>query len=153
LAALLQDSWVLDLLPSPRQLFVANTASLCRVRAARLKIALALYRAEQGKPAAALTDLVPRYLPQLPPDPFSGRPFGYRLSETNQQVAWPDARGIPEAVTIPLGQGVLWSVGPDLVDQGGTKQGVHLSLAKQQGVDLIFLVPSWPDAAKKAGGS
>jgi hypothetical protein len=148
LAALLRDSWLLNLLPRPERYFLSNAASLCHVRAARLQFALALYHAEQGKPAAALTDLVPRYLPQLPFDPFSGRSFGYRTSG-GEQLVWPDARGILEQVTIPAGQGLLWSVGPDLVDQGGTKQGVHIPLEKQHGVDLIYPVPSWPEPPKK----
>jgi hypothetical protein len=151
LAALLQDSWLLSLLPHSQSLFLSNTASLCRVRAARLKFALALYHAEQGKPAAALTDLVPRYLPVLPLDPFSGRAFGYRRSG-GEILVWPDARGVPEPVSIPPGRAVLWSVGPDLVDQGGTKQGENTPLDKQKGVDLIYLVPSWPDPAKKPDG-
>jgi hypothetical protein len=150
LAALLRDSWLINLLPHPEGLFLSNAASLCRVRAARLQFALALYHAEQGKPAAALTNLVPRYLPQLPLDPFSGQAFGYRTSG-GEMLFWPDARGIPEPVTIPPGQALLWSVGPDLVDQGGTKQGEHMALEKQQGVDLIYLVPSWPVQTKKPG--
>jgi hypothetical protein len=148
LAALLQDSWLLSLLPRSQELFLSNTASLCQVRAARLKFALALYHAEQGKPAASLTDLVPRYLPLLPLDPFNGRSFGYRKS-VGEILVWPDTRGIPESVSIPPGRGVLWSVGPDLVDQGGTKQAVNKPLEKQLGGDLIYLVPAWPDPAKK----
>jgi ABC-type transport system involved in multi-copper enzyme maturation permease subunit len=49
-------------------------------RATRLVVALHLYRAETGRPAASLEDLVPKYLPAVPDNPLNGRPFRYRVS-------------------------------------------------------------------------
>ncbi|HEY8504448.1 MAG TPA: hypothetical protein VIL46_07675, partial [Gemmataceae bacterium] len=50
-------------------------------RAALLEVALRLYQAETGKPAESLEQLVPKYLPEIPTDPYSGHPFRYRLSQ------------------------------------------------------------------------
>lgn len=49
-------------------------------RMARVVVALRLYRAETGRTASSLTDLVPAYLPEVPADPFSGGPIQYRVS-------------------------------------------------------------------------
>ncbi|MDZ4819230.1 MAG: hypothetical protein SGJ20_09685 [Planctomycetota bacterium] len=45
----------------------------------RLALALAWYKAEIGKYPAALTDLVPKFLPAIPVDDFHGHPFSYQL--------------------------------------------------------------------------
>ena len=47
---------------------------------ARLLAALRLYDLERGAPAPDLAALVPTYLPAVPDDPYTGRPFGYRVS-------------------------------------------------------------------------
>src|SRR5207253_839300 len=106
---LLADSRILLRLfafwPRPKP---ANVASaLCRVRAARLKLALALYQAREGKPATSLEDLVPRYLEELPLDPFSGGPFQYRIS-AGQPIEWRhDGAADPaQSTVIPAGQGI-----------------------------------------------
>jgi hypothetical protein len=44
-------------------------------------LAARLYCLESGKPLRDLSELVPNYLPTLPEDPYTGRTFGYRLSE------------------------------------------------------------------------
>jgi hypothetical protein len=124
-----------------------DTQVLCQVRAERLKTALALYQVEQGKPAARLADLVPRFLAALPADPFSGQSFLYRVSRGERIT---DRHLIKEVAS---GQGVLWSVGPDGNDNGGTVQdkGVPMSDVQtwaDKGLDLIFLVPRWPGPRK-----
>jgi hypothetical protein len=125
-----------------------DTLILCQVRAERLKTALALFQVEQGKPAARLEDLVPRYLSALPADPFSGQSFLYRVSQGERIT---DRHVLKE---VAAGQGVLWSVGPDRNDNGGTIQdkGVPLSDVKTwsgKGLDLIFLVPRWSAPRKE----
>ena len=128
----------------------SETLDLCRVRAARMRLALALHEAENGKPAKRLRDLVPRYLTALPADPFSGKPFHYRVSngeriDRRREVSGTDEHG--DFQRVAAGQGVLWSVGPDLVDDGGVKDGSDVLLfawSKSSGLDLIFLVPQWP---------
>jgi hypothetical protein len=102
--------------------------SLCRVRAARLKLALALYQIHEREPAPALGHLVPRYLEALPEDPFSGNPFDYRISN-GEQLAWDPGTTWADtpAVSLASGQGVFWSVGP-----------------AGRGLGMLFIVPSWP---------
>jgi hypothetical protein len=65
---------------------------------ARVAIAVETYRLQNGKLPAALSELVPAFLPALPLDPFTGKPLHYRL--------------------IPRGY-LLYSVGADQVDNGG----------------------------------
>jgi hypothetical protein len=133
-----------------------------QTRGALLRVALRLYQAETGKPAEQLTDLVPKYLPELPHDPYDDKPFRYRLSRGETLRWWPqyflpgESTPIPYGVTapadaklvdtrsVPAGQGILWSVGEDRVDGGGhVQQGPH-SPGLTQSEDMIFLVPLPP---------
>jgi hypothetical protein len=74
----------------------------CRLIEARsltkLAIVLHIYRLENGQYPERLQDLVPKYLPRLPEDLFSGQPPIYRRTE----------KGF-----------VLYSVGPNGKDDGG----------------------------------
>ena len=79
---------------------------------ARLAAVLWHYRGKEGRYPDQLAQLVPAYLPQLPDDPFDGQPLRARRS----------------------GDGlILYSVGPNLVDDGG----VPLDPRSANG-DLIF---------------
>lgn len=69
-----------------------------RLRLLITELALRCFRAETGQPPARLEELVPKFARQVPADPFSGKPLIYRVEGTN----W-----------------VLYSVGPDGVDDGG----------------------------------
>jgi hypothetical protein len=144
-------------------------------RAGILKLALRWFQADNGKPAETLDELVPKYLPSLPIDPFDaeGKPLRYRLSQGEEiewppnlplpngekpparwvMVALPDGRGAPKPVTptwkVPVGQGILWSVGPDKIDDGGhTQSGWYDGLPMDRNEmiypnqDIIYLVPS-----------
>src|SRR5262249_15613542 len=125
----------------------------CRLRAARLIVALALYQVETGKPAGRLEDLVPRYLAALPADPFSGQPFHYRVS-LGERIVWlpnhlVSSEGTEEvSKDVQPGQGVLWSVGPDGSDNGGKRRYNEKYFDDIKGLDLIFLVPQWPAPRK-----
>jgi hypothetical protein len=162
---------------------------LCRLRALRLQLALAAYRARKGGLAVRLEDLGPDLLETLPVDPWSGKPFGYRVSrgeririaegphwhellsvmDVFRWIPLPGAPGTPWMTTVPAlqessfdtrmiepgfellprkvrsnplleiephrwvapGRGILWSVGEDRHDDGGTDERT----------DRIFLVP------------
>src|SRR5262249_39800321 len=67
----LAASWLSDeqLFAPGVPLRAAATRARWRVDACRLAVALALYQLQEGRPAIRLEDLVPKYLPQLPPDP------------------------------------------------------------------------------------
>jgi hypothetical protein len=68
----------------------------CTLSATRLIFACHAYRQIHGRLPAALSDLAPDHLPDIPNDPFDGQPLRY------------DAQ-----------RGIIYSVGSDLVDQGG----------------------------------
>jgi hypothetical protein len=61
-------------------------------------MAIARFRAKSGRSPKDLAELVPDYLAAVPLDPFDGKPIRYKKSD----------RGF-----------VVYSIGPDLVDDGG----------------------------------
>jgi hypothetical protein len=89
----------------------AERRALTARRFARLRVALRLYAAERGAPATDLAALVPSYLPSVPTDPFTNRPFGYRLSNGETitggtiLVGWEDFVSLGVAVSLahPIG--------------------------------------------------
>jgi hypothetical protein len=145
LRRLLEESWLSDILQPGGATPLLEAASHCRVRAHRLVVALALYRLEKGEPAPGLENLVAEhYLLEVPHDPFSPtvQRFSYRVSEG--EVI--DSGADPEPVQrVAAGQCVVWSVGPDLTDDGGHKQGsdrfASFPRLHGQGQDWIYLVP------------
>ena len=76
-----------------------ETHDQTRLRAAYLYLALETYHAEHGQYPQALAQLVPGVIPEVPADPWSGRPFGYKRLVT--------------------GDYLFYSVGPSGRDQGG----------------------------------
>jgi hypothetical protein len=126
-------------------------------------VALRLYQAEKGKPAATLAALVPDYLPALPRDPFGPKAFGYRLSDGEEiEVPLEEAGGPPgeapaealpalppprRSIRVGPGQAVLWCAGEDGQDDGGKRQGPEEGPC-QPGEDVVFVVPLGK-AAKK----
>ena len=67
-------------------------------RLGQVAIALRLYRHEHGRYPETLKELVPKYLPSLPIDPFDGKPLRYKRM----------AKGFK-----------VWSIGMDMKDDGG----------------------------------
>jgi hypothetical protein len=146
---LLSDNIVAEKLPlSALRERIIDAMHQCHVRAMRLKLALLLHQVETGETAPSLDVLVKRhYLASVPPDPFDGQPFRYRISAGND-ILWGQFGEDPIFGDVAPGQGILWSVGLDGVDQGGTRQGrgphgnaIHPG--KQEPLDFIFLVPKW----------
>jgi ABC-type transport system involved in multi-copper enzyme maturation permease subunit len=138
LEGLMRSSWLAGSFPTTAPLQRAAQRSSCLVRGTRLQLALALYQAEHGKPAASLDDLGPA----LPEDPYARQPFHYRVSR-GERITW--SRTLPgggvEAVReVPAGWGIVWSAGPDGSDDGGTRQW-DASAPSAGGRDVIFLVP------------
>ena len=79
-----------------------HNRALSRVRLLETEMALRCCRAERGAPPMQLAELVSQYLKRVPQDPFSKQPLVYRAQGTN----W-----------------LLYSVGPDGVDDGGSPAG------------------------------
>ncbi len=62
------------------------TDNIPRVDFTRTVIAIERHRRENGRPPAALADLVPRELPELPVDPVTGRDFRYETDGIGWRV-------------------------------------------------------------------
>ncbi len=86
------------LTPAMRVIVDAGDRSRAQTRLAEVSLALAAYRADHGRYPPQLSVLCPKYLPELPKDPFSDGDFRYFLRAENC---------------------ILYSVGPNGVDDGG----------------------------------
>jgi hypothetical protein len=88
------------LAPSFDRLCVLHFRALAMRRMAAVALAIRLYELDHGKRPEQLTELVPKYLPAVPQDPFAadGRPIGY----------------LPHAP-----HPFLYSVNDNEIDQGG----------------------------------
>ena len=98
----------------------------CHIRGLLLIIPLRLYRQDHGKLPAALSELVPDYLPAIPVDPFDGKPFRY----------------LPD-------KGVVYSVGSDTRDSGGSTELEELYNESPKRIqrwyteDAVFSLAPW----------
>ena len=50
------------------------------------ELAIRAYSLQHGRNPATLADLVPRYLPKVPKDPFDGGDFVYRLTPKGYEL-------------------------------------------------------------------
>jgi hypothetical protein len=66
---------------SPSSYREAYGRGLCRLHGLRLQLALAIYQARHGRCPTSLGELAPELLRHIPADPWSGKPFGYRVSK------------------------------------------------------------------------
>lgn len=69
-----------------------------RLQAVRAAVGLMRFHLSERRWPDSLDELVPRFMPSIPVDPFDGRPLRYRLEN---------------------GSPILWSIGHDRVDDGG----------------------------------
>lgn len=76
----------------------AQVSRIARFRMAQSILAIEAFRREHGRWPAELGEIVPRYLPQAPLDPWSDKPLVYRVQADSY---------------------CLYSVGTDRVDNGG----------------------------------
>ena len=72
--------------PALDPLVERGLASLAALESCRLTLALRLYRDAQGNWPAQLEELVPTWLPAVPVDPYTGRPFAYERDGTGWLV-------------------------------------------------------------------
>ena len=110
-----QDAWAKELEArlgsrthefTPVKMFMPSTAAITKngewIRQTRdatlVAIALELFRRAHGTYPASLDELVPAFLPAVPPDRHTGKPLNYERNDGNP---------------------VLYSVGVDLDDDGG----------------------------------
>jgi len=93
-----------------------------KLEATRVLLACNLYRNDHaGQLPASLSDLVPKYLPGIPLDPFNGKPMLYSAVKKS-----------------------VWSVGEDLIDNAGDFSsrppkdiGVSLALTKPHAIPTV----------------
>jgi len=87
-----------------------------------------------------LDRLVPELLPSLPSDPYSGRPFGY--VRASGQFVGPFSSALfaaPATVhAAAKGSWLLYSVGPDGQDDGGT---AYKKVQRTLTTDIVFAIP------------
>lgn len=95
---LLKISGAVDGQPVEASLDLGKKIHDAKFRLLLMELALQWHRLEHGRNPATLDALVPKYLPAVPQDPFSGKVLVYRLT--------------------PQGC-LLYSVGPDGKDDGG----------------------------------
>jgi hypothetical protein len=126
------------------------------LRATLLKLALRAYKAERGNFPAALGELPALgYLRRLPADPHDeSRGFGYRLAplegETLRASPRPGFGPFPAPIEntrtrfIPAGQAIIWSVGSDKIDQGGTSLPMGGPIAPDRPEDLVYVISAGP---------
>jgi len=80
------------------QMMESVVRAWARRDAARVGLALELYRAEKGEYPDSLDALAPEYLSEVPPDEFTGKPLQYVMNRDGF---------------------IVYSVGPNLSDDGG----------------------------------
>jgi hypothetical protein len=104
-----------DFVPYHERHFEEEYRSRARLRGAIVAVAAERFRRQRGRWPQALDELVPDFLTAVPLDPFNGKPM--RLG--------------------PLSEGlVIYSVGSDLIDDGGLVQQAPLGQGKDIGVRL-----------------
>ena len=102
------------LVPSLGSIIEAAVKADARRDAARLGLALYAYRARNGMFPANLDELTPEFIAAAPPDPFDGKPM--RMKKTDRGMT-------------------VYSVGPDMIDDGGKP------LDEEKKGDIPFTVP------------
>jgi hypothetical protein len=87
------------LLPSLTRAMEEGERTRAELLLTRVALGLAAFKAERGAYPTALADLSPGFVPDVPTDPFTGAPFVYARTEGGYR---------------------LYSVGPNMKDDGGT---------------------------------
>ena len=73
--------------PSPREVVERGCLpALAQARLLLCELAIRAYSLQHGRNPATLADLVPRYLPKVPKDPFDGGDFVYRLTPKGYEL-------------------------------------------------------------------
>jgi hypothetical protein len=93
--------------------------SLARLRLAVTALAIEQFRGQNGKLPDRLEELKPAFLADIPEDPFTGDAVRYRR--------------------LPKGY-IVYSVGRDLVDDGGNEEPPSAKSRGKSGYDITFIV-------------
>lgn len=110
-------AWLLEDMGRIIRIDMENMAQL---RAARSAVAIERYRLAHNRLPESITDLIPAHLETVPTDPFDGRPLRYRKRNPGY---------------------VVYSVGPDGTDNGGTERMPRPQRQKEPlPYDVTFIV-------------
>jgi hypothetical protein len=107
---------VKQLAPATLRISQLDSRGRAHLDLARTALAIERYRLATGSIPGQLADLVPKYLEQIPIDPFDGQPIRYRRTEPGY---------------------LLYSVTDDGKDNGGKERD---DVAKGEPYDLCFIV-------------
>ena len=106
------------MLPNMAMLLERSAVTSAYLRLAQTALALERYRlAHGGSLPAESSALVPEYLAAIPADPFDGKPLRYKKAQKGY---------------------VIYSIGPDRQDDGGT--GLRPEMPPEAKYDLVFSV-------------
>ncbi len=94
-----------DPFESCETIHIVEARSCAQLLAARAAIAVERYKLAQGIMPAALADLVPGYLPEVPVDPFNGEPLRFAKSDVAYAIFSVDDDGVacPEPLDVVRG--------------------------------------------------
>jgi hypothetical protein len=135
---------------SAKELDDADRLRQGNLRAAILKLGLRAFKAEHGDYPKSLSELAASgYLRRVPVDPHDeSRQYGYRVAPAGGETlraqpstSPPMLNEPPTTRFVPPGQAILWSVGQDKIDQGGTSLPVGGPSGFVRPLDLVYLVP------------
>lgn len=90
------------LMPALWRTFQLEARCIAHLRATQTALVIERYRLAEGRLPTALDDLAPAYLEAVPQDPFDGKDLRYGTVEAGY---------------------VVYSIGDDLIDDGGTERG------------------------------
>lgn len=124
-ARYLPVSWIIPVAPRSH---AASQVAIGTRDAALVAIALELHRRRHGEYPAALDELVPVFLPAVPPDRFDGNPLRYALRDGRPLLYSIGVDGIDDA-------GVPPKKGPRGAGQWRSAPELAASLATQMGRD------------------
>jgi hypothetical protein len=128
-----------------RRFLEEERRQMCDLHASQLKVALRLYQAENGKPAASLGELVRKqYLKAIPTDPFDGQPFRYRLSKEGEAIVWPEDNPPEPAPGAAAAAGAPGGLLPAMPAAGGLPNGPGEAVGMVAGPGAVLLEPGMP---------
>jgi hypothetical protein len=111
------------LLPTLKCCYQAGAQADAWYQVLRLGLAAERYRLQNGRLPAQLNELVPDFIPAIPLDPFDGKPMKMKRADRSL---------------------IVYSVGPDGVDNGGKPMPRSRTLLGEPGKrtgDIVFEVP------------
>ena len=143
--ALPRSDWVvrmyaLSATPTIRAMLRDDSDVRMKLDGARLMLAIEAYRARQTRLPATLDDLVPGFLKSVPPDPYSGQPFVYRVTDA--------------AAFVPGSGYLLYSVWEDGTDNKGLRTSAKNQWAAppSRRTNCDYIVNDAADAREQAAG-